>query len=115
MGRVGVESADICVLTSDNPRSEDPQRILDEVEAGAKQAGGTCIEPGELANASRGYCTVLDRRAAITTAIRGASAGDTVLLAGKGHESYQIIGTERTHFDDREEARVAIAGVTGAA
>ena len=115
MGRVGVESADICVLTSDNPRSEDPQRILDEVEAGAKQAGGTRIEPGELANAGRGYCTLIDRRAAITTAIRGASAGDTVLLAGKGHETYQILGTERTHFDDREEARVAIAGVTGGA
>jgi UDP-N-acetylmuramoyl-L-alanyl-D-glutamate--2,6-diaminopimelate ligase len=115
MGRVGVQSADLCVLTSDNPRSEDPQRILDEVEAGAKQAGGTRIEPGELAGATHGYCTLIDRKEAIETAIRAARTGDTVLLAGKGHETYQITGTERTHFDDREEARAAIASVVGGA
>ena len=115
MGRVGVQNADLCVLTSDNPRSENPQSILDEVEAGAKQAAGTRIDPGELAVASRGYCTLIDRKSAILAAIRAAGAGDTVLLAGKGHETYQIIGTERTHFDDREEARAAIAGVTGVA
>ena len=115
MGRVGVQNADLCVLTSDNPRSENPQSILDEVEAGAKQAAGTRIDPEELAVASRGYCTLIDRKSAILAAIRAAGAGDTVLLAGKGHETYQIIGTERTHFDDREEARAAIAGVTGVA
>jgi UDP-N-acetylmuramoyl-L-alanyl-D-glutamate--2,6-diaminopimelate ligase len=115
MGRVGVQSADLCVLTSDNPRSEDPQRILDEVEAGAKQAGGTRIEPGELAGATHGYCTLIDRKEAIETAIRAARTGDTVLLAGKGHETYQITGTERTYFDDREEARAAIASVVGGA
>jgi len=115
MGRVGVQSADLCVLTSDNPRSEDPQRILDEVEAGAKQAGGTRIEPGELAGATHGYCTLIDRKEAIETAVRAARTGDTVLLAGKGHETYQITGTERTHFDDREEARAAIASVVGGA
>jgi len=115
MGRVGVQSADLCVLTSDNPRSEDPQRILDEVEAGAKQAGGTRIKPGELAGATHGYCTLIDRKEAIATAIRAASAGDTVLLAGKGHETYQIVGNERAHFDDREEARAAIAGMVGGA
>jgi UDP-N-acetylmuramoyl-L-alanyl-D-glutamate--2,6-diaminopimelate ligase len=101
------------VLTSDNPRSEDPRRILEEVEAGAKQAGSTRIEASELAGATQGYCTLIDRREAIATAIRAASAGDTVLLAGKGHETYQIIGTERTHFDDREEARAAIASAGG--
>jgi len=115
MGRVGVQSADVCVLTSDNPRSEDPQRILDDVEAGAKQAGGVRIEAGELAGASRGYCTLIDRREAIATAIRIAGAGDTVLLAGKGHETYQILGTERRHFDDREEAHAAIASIVGGA
>jgi len=113
MGRVGVQGADLCVLTSDNPRSEDPQRILDEVEVGAKQIGGTRIEPSALPDASSGYCTLLDRKEAIATAIGAAAAGDTVLLAGKGHETYQIIGTERTHFDDREEARAAIASVVG--
>jgi UDP-N-acetylmuramoyl-L-alanyl-D-glutamate--2,6-diaminopimelate ligase len=109
MGRVGVEGADLCVLTSDNPRTEDPQQILDEVEAGAKSAGAARIDAAALANAERGYCALLDRRAAIRAAIGAAGPGDTVLLAGKGHESYQIIGTDRTHFDDREEARWAIA------
>jgi UDP-N-acetylmuramoyl-L-alanyl-D-glutamate--2,6-diaminopimelate ligase len=113
MGQVGVDSADLCVLTSDNPRSESPWRILEEVEAGAKRAGGKRIEAPELSVATRGYCTILDRKEAIATAIRAAHAGDTVLLAGKGHESYQIIGTERIHFDDREEARFAISKVVG--
>jgi len=111
MGRVGAQSADLCVLTSDNPRSEDPQRILEEVEAGAKQAGSRRIEASELARADHGYCTVIDRKEAIAAAIGAARVGDTVLLAGKGHETHQIIGTERTHFDDREEARIAIASV----
>jgi len=115
MGRVGVQSADLCVLTSDNPRSEDPERILDEVEAGAKQAGGPRVEPSELAAASRGYCALIDRKQAIATAIAAAGPGDTVLLAGKGHETYQIIGAERKHFDDREEARAAIASLAGGA
>ena len=113
MGRVAVQGAELCVLTSDNPRSEDPERILDEVEAGAKQAGGAPVEPGELARADRGYCRLVDRREAIGAAIRAARPGDTVLLAGKGHENYQVVGTERTHFDDREEARAAIAGLAG--
>jgi len=113
MGRVGVQGADLCVLTSDNPRSEDPQRILDEVEAGAKEGGGARIELSALPDASAGYCTLIDRREAIAAAIGAAAAGDTVLLAGKGHETDQIIGTERTHLDDREEARVAIARVAG--
>jgi UDP-N-acetylmuramoyl-L-alanyl-D-glutamate--2,6-diaminopimelate ligase len=113
MGRVGVQCADLCVLTSDNPRTEDPQCILDEVESGAKDAGARCIDPGELADAGQGYCTLIDRREAIAAAIQAARAGDTVLLAGKGHETYQIIGTERTHFDDREEARAAIATIAG--
>jgi len=111
MGRVGVQSADLCVLTSDNPRTESPQRILDELEAGAKGAGSTRIEAGDLAVASRGYCTIVDRREAIASAIRAAHAGDTVLLAGKGHETYQIIGSERTQFDDREEARSVISAM----
>ena len=114
MGRVGAEVADICVLTSDNPRSEDPQRILDDVEAGAKAIGAPRLSPTELAEAERGYCRLVDRRDAIRAAIGAAAAGDTVLLAGKGHETAQIIGADRLHFDDREEARVAIAAVRGA-
>jgi len=115
MGRVGVEGADLCVLTSDNPRSEDPRRILDEVSAGAEQAAGIRIEAAKLGTASRGYCVVVERAEAIGAAIRAAGAGDTVLLAGKGHEDYQIIGNERQHFDDRDEARAVIASLAGGA
>ncbi|MGD8606196.1 MAG: UDP-N-acetylmuramoyl-L-alanyl-D-glutamate--2,6-diaminopimelate ligase [Myxococcales bacterium] len=114
MGRVALEHADLAILTSDNPRSEDPARILDEVEAGAKQSGAVQIEPSELAAASRGYCVLADRREAIRRAIGAAAPGDTVLLAGKGHETHQIIGADRTHFDDRQEARAAIEALGGA-
>lgn len=113
MGSVGVQGADLCVLTSDNPRSEDPQSILDQIEAGAQRAGGMRVDADELAGTARGYCTLIDRGEAIATAIRSARAGDTVLLAGKGHETYQIVGTERSHFDDREEARAVIANLVG--
>ena len=113
MGRVGVEGADLCVLTSDNPRTEDPGRIIDEVARGAQRAGAIRIEAAELAAATRGYCVVVERDEAIAAAIRTARAGDTVLLAGKGHENYQVIGTERHHFDDREQARAVIASLPG--
>jgi UDP-N-acetylmuramoyl-L-alanyl-D-glutamate--2,6-diaminopimelate ligase len=114
MGRVGVERADLCVVTSDNPRTEDPVAILNEVAAGAAATGAPRIEPESLPTAPRGFCALLDRRAAIRAAIGAAGAGDTVLLAGKGHETYQIVGERRTHFDDREEARAAIAARGGA-
>ena len=115
MGLVGARAADLCLLTSDNPRSEDPQQILEQVEAGAQQAGATRLSPSDLVDAERGYCTILDRREAIRAAIGAASEGDTVLVAGKGHERYQIVGAERLHFDDREEARAAIAAAGGGA
>jgi UDP-N-acetylmuramoyl-L-alanyl-D-glutamate--2,6-diaminopimelate ligase len=115
MGQVAAETADLCVITSDNPRSESPQDILDEIEAGARNAGIPRCEPEELATTVRGYCCVLDRREAIKAAIRSARQGDTVLLAGKGHETYQIVGTERIRFDDREEAQAAIADLRGGA
>ena len=115
MGRVAAENADLCVITSDNPRSENPQDILDEVDAGARGAGMPRCDPEELAATARGYCCLLDRREAIKVAIRSARDGDTVVLAGKGHETYQIIGTQRFRFDDREEARGVIADLGGGA
>lgn len=115
MGRVGAMLADLCILTSDNPRTEDPRRILEEVEAGARGAGATPVQMSALGQATEGYCTILDRRVAIRTAIAAAKPGDTVLLAGKGHETYQIIGSERSHFDDREEARAAVEALRGGA
>ena len=100
MGRAAVQYSDVVILTSDNPRTEDPAAILREVEAGVKDA---------LAN--RGHVRhqmLADRRAAIQAAIREAKAGDMVLIAGKGHEDYQIVGTTKHHFDDREVAREMI-------
>jgi UDP-N-acetylmuramoyl-L-alanyl-D-glutamate--2,6-diaminopimelate ligase len=103
MGEAGARLADIAVLTSDNPRTEDPMRILDEVEAGAKKTGARRVQRAELEAGF--YLVEPDRRAAIRCALTGARAGDLVLLAGKGHEDYQILGTQKIHFDDREVAR----------
>lgn len=100
MGRAAVEYSDVVVLTSDNPRTEDPMAILKEVEVGVLEA---------LKRRSRvEYHLVADRRDAIGTAVGLAKPGDIVLIAGKGHEDYQIIGTKKFHFDDREVAREAI-------
>ena len=100
MGRAAVEYSDVVVLTSDNPRTEDPMAILREVEVGVRDA---------LARRSHvQYHLVPDRREAIGAAIREAHRDDMVLIAGKGHEDYQIIGTKKFHFDDREVAREAI-------
>ncbi len=92
MAHVAEQLADRIVVTSDNPRTEDPGRIIEEIRAGFSDAGAgrVTVEP--------------DRRGAIETALREARAGDVVLIAGKGHEDYQILGTERIHFDDREVA-----------
>lgn len=100
MGRAAVQYSDVVVLTSDNPRTEDPAAILSEVEVGVKEALAT--RPHVR------YRMVADRRAAIEAAIQEAQAGDMVLIAGKGHEDYQIVGTVKHHFDDRETARDAI-------
>lgn len=100
MGRAAVQYSDVVVLTSDNPRTEDPAAILSEVEVGVKEA---------LADRAHvQYRMIADRRAAIEAAIQEANAGDMVLIAGKGHEDYQILGTTKHHFDDREVARETI-------
>ncbi len=89
MGSIASQLADRIILTNDNPRSEDPRVILQEIEAG--------IAPGSS------YEVIEDRRKAIRTALSASAASDIVVIAGKGHETYQIIGQETTHFDDREE------------
>ncbi|MBI4402236.1 MAG: UDP-N-acetylmuramoyl-L-alanyl-D-glutamate--2,6-diaminopimelate ligase [Nitrospirae bacterium] len=102
MGRAAAQRSDLVILTSDNPRTEDPLAILREVEAGLREA----LDPSKP-NRVR-YEVIADRRMDIEAAIREAKPGDMVLIAGKGHEDYQIIGDKRVHFDDREVAREAI-------
>jgi UDP-N-acetylmuramoyl-L-alanyl-D-glutamate--2,6-diaminopimelate ligase len=92
MAKVAEKLADAVYLTSDNPRTEKPEAILDAVSAGFSR------------KMSKAVSREVDRRAAIERIIGDAGAGDVVLLAGKGHENYQIIGTEKKHFDDVEEA-----------
>ncbi|MEG3882003.1 UDP-N-acetylmuramoyl-L-alanyl-D-glutamate--2,6-diaminopimelate ligase, partial [Microcoleus sp. herbarium7] len=94
MGKIVAELADVAVVTSDNPRTEVPDRILEDILAGI---------PAEIKP-----IVLCDRAAAIRTAIMDAKPGDGVLIAGKGHEDYQILGTEKVHFDDREQARNAL-------
>jgi UDP-N-acetylmuramoyl-L-alanyl-D-glutamate--2,6-diaminopimelate ligase len=93
MGRIAAQGSDLAVVTSDNPRTENPDAIIDDIEAGM---------PG------RGHERRTDRREAIRLALRLARPGDTVLLAGKGHETYQVIGTEKQAFDEREIVREAL-------
>jgi UDP-N-acetylmuramoyl-L-alanyl-D-glutamate--2,6-diaminopimelate ligase len=99
--------ADRAVLTSDNPRTEDPQRILADVEAGL--AAMQRVPAVGLAATNRSYVSLADRREAIELAIASAAPEDTIVIAGKGHEDYQIIGREKFPFDDREEAQRALA------
>jgi len=110
MGRISIRNSDLVVLTSDNPRTEDPFMILKDIEEG--MAGAKRVDKEDLGGEalSGGIYTVIpDRREAISASVRISRPGDVVLIAGKGHEDYQIIGKKRVHFDDREEVRKAIA------
>ena len=98
MGAIAARDADRAWITNDNPRSEDPERIADMIEAGA-----TGAPAGRMTR-------LLDRRAAIAAALGEARTGDIVLIAGKGHETTQTIGTERRPFDDRAVARELLEG-----
>ena len=97
MGELAASLSDVAIVTSDNPRTEDPEAIIADIEAG-------------LRSVARPYIKLTDRREAIFHAIDEAREGDVVLIAGKGHETYQIIGDRKTHFDDHEVAREAMKG-----
>ena len=111
MGEIAARYSDLAIITSDNPRTEDPKAILSEVQSGLAGLGLREYGADELQRgvAEKGFATIESRRDAIRAAIRAAEPGDIVLLAGKGHEDYQIIGQEKFHFDDREEAAAALA------
>jgi UDP-N-acetylmuramoyl-L-alanyl-D-glutamate--2,6-diaminopimelate ligase len=106
MGTVAARLSDMVVLTSDNPRSEDPNRIIDEIKLGIVQP----VEPGAPKRATTPLLVNVDRRRAIEQAIRTAQAGDLVIVAGKGHEKYQVIGDRTIPFDDVEIAQAALQG-----
>jgi len=106
MAEAVARHSDCIIATSDNPRTEDPARILDDVETGL--TGLKRVEVDALESASRSYAVIADRRSAIEAAIAIAGPSDIVVLAGKGHEDYQIIGRDRLPFDDRVEARRAL-------
>jgi UDP-N-acetylmuramoyl-L-alanyl-D-glutamate--2,6-diaminopimelate ligase len=109
MGGIAAALADVAVLTSDNPRSENPHAILAEIEDGIG-ARMPCRSAAELAGQrTGGYLVEADRLVAIETAIAIASSGDVVLVAGKGHEDYQEAAGVKRHFDDREVARAVLA------
>ncbi|BBH21226.1 UDP-N-acetylmuramoyl-L-alanyl-D-glutamate--2,6-diaminopimelate ligase [Paenibacillus baekrokdamisoli] len=101
MGKIAAHYADYAIITSDNPRTEDPDRILLDIEAGLIENG---IPKSQ-------YQMLPDRRAAIQKAVEMASPNDVVLIAGKGHETYQLIGGATYHFDDREVAKEAIRSI----
>jgi UDP-N-acetylmuramyl-tripeptide synthetase len=98
MGFAAGKYSDLAIITSDNPRTEDPLNIIAEVEAGIKETGTP-------------YKIVSNRREAIHQAVKEAKTGDVIIIAGKGHETYQIIGSDKFDFDDREVAREALDGL----
>jgi UDP-N-acetylmuramoyl-L-alanyl-D-glutamate--2,6-diaminopimelate ligase len=108
MGTVAGRGADLAVITSDNPRGEDPLRIIAEIEPGLFQAGRPRRTAAEARAGEAGYLVEPDRRAAIELAVACARPGDALLIAGKGHEAWQLVGAERRPFDDRDEARRAL-------
>jgi UDP-N-acetylmuramoyl-L-alanyl-D-glutamate--2,6-diaminopimelate ligase/murE/murF fusion protein len=114
MGRIAMRLSDLVVVTSDNPRSEDPQAIIEDIVTGIAPTGAQRLNATELIEADRhhrqrGYALEPDRSQAIELAISAAAAGDAVLIAGKGHETYQIISGHTRDFDDRKVAAAALA------
>jgi UDP-N-acetylmuramoyl-L-alanyl-D-glutamate--2,6-diaminopimelate ligase len=98
MGEIAGNLADMVVLTTDNPRTEDPEKIIDDIRTGVDQSGNQNVHK------------ILDRKDAIHFALKKMEPGDTLVLAGKGHEDYQIIGNEKFHFDEREILAECLAG-----
>jgi UDP-N-acetylmuramoyl-L-alanyl-D-glutamate--2,6-diaminopimelate ligase len=101
MGAVAGRLSDVIIVTSDNPRSEDPARIIDEIRRG--------ITPDTQRHGGQRVLSIVDRREAIGKAVELAQPGDMVLVAGKGHEKYQVIGDQVLPFDDVAVAREALA------
>ncbi len=100
MGEAAAQGADLVILTSDNPRTEDPDDIVSDIVPGVEKGGMRRMSPAKARQGERGYLVEVDRQAAISLASSLAKEGDVVLLAGKGHEAFQQVGTEKLPFDD---------------
>jgi UDP-N-acetylmuramoyl-L-alanyl-D-glutamate--2,6-diaminopimelate ligase len=109
MGRAVAELADVAIVTSDNPRSEDPQAIIDEILPGIEKTARLSRSEQLAVGDTRCYAVIKDRAQAIARSVELLQAGDILLIAGKGHEDYQILGKRRIHFDDREHAKAALS------
>jgi UDP-N-acetylmuramoyl-L-alanyl-D-glutamate--2,6-diaminopimelate ligase len=106
MGAVAARLSDLVIVTSDNPRSEDPEKIIEEIRRGIVMPADRIAPKGQKGTPS---LAILDRREAIDRAVREAKRGDLIVIAGKGHEKYQVIGDRTLPFDDVEVARAALA------
>jgi UDP-N-acetylmuramyl-tripeptide synthetase len=110
MGKIAVEHSDLAVITSDNPRNEPPEDIIAQIASGIEASHTRRYTVSDLERGwiAKGFVMEVDRRTAIQLAITVSQPGDTILIAGKGHETYQILGKRTIAFDDREEARQAV-------
>lgn len=113
MGAIAARLSDLTLITSDNPRSEPPEQIIEEIVAGVNEVCDVRHTPESLTQRfqGKGYGVEVDRRKAIHLSIQVSRPGDTILIAGKGHEPYQIIGAQKLAFDDRQEAQAALAAL----
>ncbi len=115
MGRIAAKGCDLAVVTSDNPRTEKPMEIIRQIVAGVREENSRELPPGDPSawKEPHGFVVIPDRSEAIRRAVQAAEPGDVVLIAGKGHETYQIIGTRKRDFDDRREAAEALKAMDG--
>jgi UDP-N-acetylmuramoyl-L-alanyl-D-glutamate--2,6-diaminopimelate ligase len=115
MGRIATGLADLTIVTSDNPRTEDPDQIIAEIISGISHEEVLAFSSAAAAGRqnAKGYCVVPDRKAAIREGLRASTPGDILLIAGKGHETYQILGTQKVPFDDRIETLVGLSELQG--
>jgi UDP-N-acetylmuramoyl-L-alanyl-D-glutamate--2,6-diaminopimelate ligase len=109
MGRVAASLADVVIVTNDNPRGEHPDAIARQIVDGIRSVDMTAIDESDLADTDKGYVVELDRARAIECAVMRARSGDVVIIAGKGHENYQLVGEKKYDFEDTAEARVALS------
>lgn len=114
MGKIACRYSDVVIVTSDNPRSEDPEKIVTDIMAGIKETGmpvlrWPCLTENGISDASdlKGVIRQVDRKQALATAVQLSRPGDVIVAAGKGHETYQITNTGTIHFDDREQLKAA--------